>query len=160
MGDLYYIGDTVTLAFKIEANNTLTDRDKPVTNPNMPNLTKFNVSIFNEDGEIVHEDAVTKVDNEISYIFKPPLTKHAGDYAAFFNMVFATGQESTYKMPFTVLPKGIERKGMASQLDKNSTDDAVEQAMGADMRSARRIGEHAKDVYNRAQESIGRRMEK
>lgn len=120
----------------------------------------MNVSIFNDEGEIVHEDAVTLVDNVVQYTLAPEMTKHAGDYAAFFAITFDNNQQHTYKMPFAVLPKNIERteNDTTGDLTPESTDLEIEQALGSDIRARRKMGKDTKSAYEAAQESIGRRL--
>ncbi len=163
--DLYYTGESIPLSFRITAGTSVQLGNSKPFSINMDEssgvkLTKINVSVVNKEGELVREDPVTVVDNVVSYTLAPELTKHAGDYAAFFDMEFEGGRKKVYKMPFAVLPWSMSREGKSSKLNRQSEDIEIETALGQDIRANRKKSKPAQEAYNVAQEKLGRRLEK
>jgi len=165
MGDLSYVGDAVNLSYAIETRVSVKFGERRAvsigSDAELP-LTKINVSVYNEEGEIVHEDPVKVVDNIVYYTLAPELTKHAGDYAAFFSMTFGADQDRTFKMPFAVLPIKIEDREEtdSDKLTSASTEIQIQNAVGIDMRKLRRKGKKTQVAYDIAQEAIGKRIPK
>ncbi len=150
--DLYYVGDTVHLAFEIDISKLA-----PIK------VETIKVSVFSGEGEIVHEDAVAAVDNVVKYELDGSMTRHSGDYAAFFDMTFTGGTMKTYRVPFVVLPRDIPSKvkdSRASELNKDSTDNEIETALSGDLRKSRRGGQDSKIVFEIAQHRVGKRLPK
>ncbi len=169
MKDLYYTGDAINLSYSVTPRLSVKVGEDPPfgirnNNTESTRLTKINVNVFSNEGEIVHEDPVMVVDNVVKYSLNGEMTKHSGDYAAFFNMVFANGQPKTYKVVFTVLPRNldIDKKEVSqtTQLTVDSSEGDIETALGTDIRNTRRAGGNTKTVFDVAQEKVGRRLPK
>ncbi len=166
MGDLYYVGDTVDLAFAINVfTSVVFGVDKPikVAENLKAKITKINVSIFSEQGQIVHEDPVTVIDNVVKYQLNGDMTKHSGNYAAFFHITFGSDRTKTHKILFVVLPRNLDTKkkevANTARLTPKSTDGQIIEAIGHDTRTARRLG-NIQTVMDMAQTKVGRRLPK
>lgn len=154
MGDLYYVGDTVKLAFEVSIEDIAPIKVETII-----------VSVFSEEGEIIHEDPVTIVEGVVRYEIDPTMTKHAGDYSALFEMTFTGGRIKTFQMPFSILPRGAsakEKDTHAGKLTKDSTDNEIEDALRRDLREMRKKGgdpdENNKLIFEIAQRKLGRRL--
>ncbi len=153
--DLYYVGDTVNLGFKIEQEG-----QRPAL------IESITVSVFGDEGEIIHEDPVTATNDVVSYTIDSTLTRHQGDYAALFTVKFNRGQIKAHRVLYSVLPRGVP-PGAANlpvlNLSKTSTDHEVEGAVGSSIRIARRRNggkEKPQVVYAAAQQKTGKRIPK
>ena len=154
MGDLYYVGDTVSLSFEVSIEDIAPIKVETII-----------VSVFSEEGEIIHEDPVTILEGVVRYEIDPAMTKHAGDYSALFEMTFTGGQKKTYQMPFSILPRGVSSKEGSTRvgkLTKDATDNEVEAAIREDLRALRKGGgtpeENSKLIFEIAQRKLGRRL--
>jgi len=130
MAELNFVGDTVDLAYEVNV-----DEIAPLK------IVSITVSVFSEEGEIIHEDPCTILNGVVEYTVDSSMTTHRGDYMAVFNLEFTGGIKKTYKMPFVVLPRGIAKEGIGthvSSLTEDSTEDEVEGAIDADIRNIRR----------------------
>jgi len=165
MGDLYYVGDTVNLAFAMETETSMKLGSSPavlIASGQQPTITSIRVSVYSDEGEIVHDDPVKIMNNTVHYTISPELTRHAGDYSAFFNIDFDGQQKHTYKILFSILPRNIDRtnKTKSSKLNEDSTELEVYESLGSDIRNMRRAGKNADRAYEIAQENVGRRLQK
>jgi len=156
MSDIYYVGDAIDLSYKV------------LVSPNPQyKLVALTVSVFSDEGEIIHDDPVSIVDDVVKYTISPAMTRHRGNYAALFTHQFTNGQTKTHPIMFSVLPRGIPKEVEdmpVVNLTEESTDDEVEAAVGMTMRKLRRQGvEHSTNVtvtYLGAEERIQRRIPK
>ena len=155
---LYYVGDNIPLSFKIEIKQK--DSKPGMYFPPSTGLLKCLVSVASPDGLIVMEDPVVIIDNVVSYELGSGMTRHAGDYAAFFDMTFDTGEEKTHKIAFAVLPRKISTEGEVDKLTKKSTSLEIETALGSTVRSKRKKGKPTKEAYETAQERVGYQLAK
>lgn len=152
MGTIHYVGDSIDLSFEIV-----------ITPANAPALQSITVSVFSDEGEIIHEDPLTLVDNMVSYTISPEMTRHAGNYAAMFTVKLANNMVKTHRMLFAVLPRGAPEEGKeldVAQLDENANEDTVNKAISSSLRKSRRANKGAGDaidtVYETAQKKAQR----
>ena len=156
MSDIYYVGDAVDLAYRV------------VESPNpLHKIIALTVSVFSDEGEIIHDDPTTIVDDMVKYTISPTMTTHRGNYVALFTHWFSHGQVKTHPIMFSVLPRGIPKEAEGTpviDLNEESTDDEVEGAVSRTLRMLRRQGiESSVSVaitYSTAEEKIQRRIPK
>jgi len=153
---LYYVGDSVTIEFVVSS----------APDPQVP-IIGMGVSVFNNEGEIIHDDPISMVDNVIKYTISEEQTKHRGNYAALFNFKFNDSTSKTHTVKFTVLPKGVPseeiKKSEVGKLTPKSKESEIEQAMKTTIRKVRRQpGNYKKkleEVRDTAQSKTKRREE-
>lgn len=139
MADLYFVGDTIDLAYEVNV-----DEIAPLK------VVEITVSVYTEEGEIIHEDPVTLVNGVVEYTIESAMTKHSGDYMAVFTLRFTEGKDKTFEIPIVVLPRGLSKESIGTyvnMLDEESTDNEVEEAIDRDLRDIRRSGRDAIEGY-------------
>lgn len=154
MGDLNYVGNDVTLSFEVVIDDLLPIKVETVT-----------ISVYSEEGEIIHEDPVTILEGIVEYKIDGAMTKHAGDYKASFELTFTGGQTKNHEEFFSILPRGASPKAEAMQVGKlveDSSDNDVEAAIREDLRALRKKGgspdENSKLIFEIAQRKLGKRL--
>lgn len=158
--NIFYIGDTIPLAYMVRS------RTKAIAK-----VLEVSVSVFSDEGEVVHEDPVQIIDNVVKYELSSDVTKHRGDYIAIFTHRFPNNEIKSHTIRFSIIPRGLPEEAEelpVSRLDDTSTENDVEKAISETLRLLRRRNrgeqlQFKRDLalaYDTAQWKLGKRIPK
>jgi len=155
MAYLFYYGAPIHIEFVCEGINNR------AVNP-----VSARISVFDSDGQAILQDQFPSInENAVAYDLDQKLTKPDEDYVAIFELLFAIGAVRKHSVMFSVVSREVPKNAAGTpvaQLEIDSSDDAIENAVRQTLRQNRRKGvdnkENIKAVYSTAQSRIGKRI--